>query len=267
MHVCRRTAKLPACYEESAVVLATKTDNDGFKTSGFSQTCKSVTICDGTSDYFELVHPVVKKSFKSTAAIRTALGWDRESSTKMFAVILEDYVSKGTAVYEVLLHGRMRTGYGKAQVKEIVRSSGTKVEKQNFFGTNRQKHDASTIPPTDATDTGINQADDSDGKTQPEHVPEQAESETEETPKEPLNPKENSELPADPTPVDPVDPTGTVPAPTSVSAAEESIVPPETDQEQIAIAPAPLSSFCGRFFDLFSQPFVSVTITLCLPDI
>ena len=128
-----RTAKLPASYEESPTVLAVKTDQEGFKVSGFSQSCKSVTICDGASDFFDLVHPCVKKSFKSTAALRTALGWDREAATKLYAVILEDYASKGTAAHEVLVQGRIRTGYGKANVTEIVRCSGTRLEKQSFF--------------------------------------------------------------------------------------------------------------------------------------
>lgn len=139
-----RTMKPPVALESSEIVLVSKGDH-GFQVVGFSKTLVCFTLFDGTTDSLQSSPPIVKKHFKDLGAVRTHMSIDLNEACKLFAIILEDYTSKGNAAYDLSIQGRIRSGYGKATVSQVQRRAGTIKEKQTFF---------KVQPNTDGSDGG-----------------------------------------------------------------------------------------------------------------
>ena len=125
-------------FESSEIVLVSKGDH-GLQVVGFSKSLTCFTLFDGTTDSLQSSPPVVKKHFKDLGAIRAHMSIDLNESCKLYAIILEDYESKGNGAYELSLQGRIRTGYGKTTVSQVQRRAGTLKEKQSFFKVRQTK--------------------------------------------------------------------------------------------------------------------------------
>ena len=99
---------------------------------GFSQSCKCMIIFDGKKDCFSSLPAFVKKSFANTTAIRQFMQIT-EPGCKVYAIMLENYESKGPHTYEISLNGRLRTGFGKGTVKYIKPTSNISAATMSSF--------------------------------------------------------------------------------------------------------------------------------------
>lgn len=99
---------------------------------GFSKSCKCMVIFDGKKDFFNSLPAFVKKSFANTAAIRQFMQIN-ETGCKMYALMLENYETKGPHSYEVSLAGRLRNGFGKCTVKYIKPTSNINATSMSSF--------------------------------------------------------------------------------------------------------------------------------------
>ncbi len=129
-----RTVKTPNTYDEKPAVLVSKGEQHGLVVNGFCESIRCVTIFDGTSDMFESLPPTIKKKFQNTSGIRTFMGVDANESCKVFAIVMDNYKSKGVHQYELKVGGRVRSGYAKCEVNEIQRVALTKEKMNSFFG-------------------------------------------------------------------------------------------------------------------------------------
>ena len=140
-----RTLKPPLAYD-GAPVLVIKKDKP-YAAVGYASSHTLLVLHDGKSDQFNLAPPIVKKQFKNVSAIRDFVG--AEVSSKVFALVLEDYKSKGQYRFE-LSSVRMRLGYGRANLK-CVSSQGTSAsDVMRFFGIPQSSQATVGLEPTEA---------------------------------------------------------------------------------------------------------------------
>lgn len=112
---------------------------------GFSPSCKCITVCDGKKDWFTSCPAQVKRAFSNTQAIRQFMGITE--NCKVYAIVLEDYQSKGPHMYELLLNGKVRSGFGKGTVKFVKPSSNTNAATvATFFGSSSSSSKATVEP-------------------------------------------------------------------------------------------------------------------------
>ena len=90
-----------------------------------------LTINDGSHDHFSSMPTSVKKRVTSTQAIRDHMDFGTEG--KLFAIVLEQYTSKGIYRYE-LSQLKVRSGYGKGSVARIPSQGPTQQDANRFFG-------------------------------------------------------------------------------------------------------------------------------------
>ena len=137
------------------MVLVTKHDKEKtYSVVGIGKSCSVYAIHDGTRDRFADAPATVKQRFKTTDSLRTYM--EASSSSKVFAIIVDSYVSKGVTDYE-LSGVKMRVGYGKGHVEEIPKIGIVKSDAEKFFGTAiPSKSESSTTAGTTEV-TGQNQ--------------------------------------------------------------------------------------------------------------
>ena len=132
------------------MVLAYKGDHSSMNVVGFAPTAQCVAVFDGKSDAFASCLPVVKKKFHDTQAIRKFM--DITETCKVFAIVLDEFVSKGHYTYEVAIAKPLRSGYGKGNVKFLKPSNNTSAQAmQAFFG-------KTPLPSDGATGSGVRSA-------------------------------------------------------------------------------------------------------------
>ena len=152
-----RTTKLPAVSEGKQVALIYKGDHSSTNVAGFAPLAQSVTVFDGKSDLFDSCPSMIRKRFTSTQSIREFMGITE--NCKVFALVMEDFVSKGHHKYEVNITKALRSGYGKGSVKWIKPTSNTDANAvASFFGKTHVStgHGApSAAVPSTATETKV----------------------------------------------------------------------------------------------------------------
>lgn len=134
--VVYRTTKPPLHMQTSSVTvccIAKLTDKDkSWHVRGFADKVTVLTINDGSHDHFSSMPASVKKRFTSTQAIRDHMDFGTEG--KLFAIVLEQYTSKGIYRYE-LSNLKVRSGYGKGSMARIPAQGPTQQDANRFFGT------------------------------------------------------------------------------------------------------------------------------------
>ena len=127
-----RTSR-PAAHMSDAelVCLVSKNDKDKCHTlNGWAAALTIWPIHDGTTDSFSSLPPDISKKFKNTNSIRSHMSF--ATSSKVFAVVLENYVSKGVFKYEVS-NVKIRLGFGKADFKYVAPESTTRADMESMF--------------------------------------------------------------------------------------------------------------------------------------
>ena len=109
-----RTTKVPSTLDNMPVVLVSKGDHGATNVHGFAESCQCLPIFDGKTDSFVSCMDIVKKKFANTQAVRQFMQIDE--ACKVFALVLENYESKGHHTYEFHCLTRPRSGYGKGTV-------------------------------------------------------------------------------------------------------------------------------------------------------
>ena len=137
-----RTTKPPATLNESdAIAVITESDKDKtFTLIGFATSFTVFAIHDGHRDRFADAPPSITKSFTSTSSIRKMM--DVSDSSKVFALVLQSYSSKGIRKFE-LSSMKMRSGFGKGNVKEIIPKGLTNAATTKFFNVKPTNEDQS----------------------------------------------------------------------------------------------------------------------------
>ena len=126
-----RTSKTPSTLDNLPVVLVSKGDHGSILVHGFADSYKCLPIFDGTTDTFASCMPVVKKKFNDTHAVRKFMQIDEVC--KVFALVLENYTSKGPHTYETQVVTRARAGYGKCTLNYIKPTSNISVQSVSAF--------------------------------------------------------------------------------------------------------------------------------------
>ena len=124
-----RTLKPPLAYDGSPVILI-KRDKQ-YVAVGYAASHTLLVLHDGKHDHFNVAPASVRKHFKDTPAIREFVNTDE--SSKIFALVLEDYKSKGQYRYE-LSNVRLRNGYGRANLKNVSAQGTSPADVVRFFG-------------------------------------------------------------------------------------------------------------------------------------
>ena len=97
------------------------TKNEKDKVYHFNGKADSLVVWpfhDGTHNQFDAAPPYVKKSFKSVGDIRTFMA--APTSSKVFAIVLSKYKSKGVHSYEIS-NAKFRSGFGKCDIAFVGR--------------------------------------------------------------------------------------------------------------------------------------------------
>ncbi len=127
-----RTQRPPASFDSGGVAVLTKNEKDKtYVYNGYATSSVTWTLHDGTTNQFGSAPPYVRKQFKSVASIRTHMNVD--VSSKVFAMVLSDYKSKGVHQYEVS-NVKMRSGFGKSEIKHIPPAATKAADVQRMFG-------------------------------------------------------------------------------------------------------------------------------------
>ena len=110
------------------------TKNEKDKTYVYNGHAASVviwTLHDGSTDQFGNAPPYVRKQFKSVASIRSHM--NAAVSSKVYALVLSDYKSKGVYQYEVS-NVKIRSGFGKSDIKHVPPAATKAADLQKMFG-------------------------------------------------------------------------------------------------------------------------------------
>lgn len=138
------------------VAILTKSDPKTLSVMGFADSVTSLVIHDGKNDHFDIMPSNVKGKFTNSLGMRSKMGLDRNSTCKLFAIILHSYKSKGPNNYDVS-DRKLRSGYGTATISLVPRDT-TAHNVQRFFSSTKK------LP----TQTGAD--DDTSGQPQSECV-------------------------------------------------------------------------------------------------
>lgn len=150
-----RTSKVPSTMDTMPVVLISKGDHGSTIVHGFADSCKCLTIFDGKTDSFASSMPIVKKKFANTHAIRQFMQIDEVC--KVFALVLENYASKGPHNYEFRSATRARSGYGKGTVHYIKPTSNMSAKAVSSFFKNAPMSSDTASPPTEKISVTLQQ--------------------------------------------------------------------------------------------------------------
>ena len=124
-----------------------KSEKDkSYSVAGIAKAFTVYAVFDGSRDRFKDAPPSVTKKFNNTAGIRTLM--DASDSSKVYAIVLESYTSKGVTRYEVS-SVRMRSGFGKGNVKELVSRGVTQEAANRFFNQSAADTSAPEVKPED----------------------------------------------------------------------------------------------------------------------
>ena len=117
----------------AGVVIVQKADRAATSLTprGFGESMTCLVVHDGRTDNFASMPATVRKRFKGAAGIRSFMGV--QATAKIFALVVENYSSKGQWVYTVE-NTRTRVGFGKSVVKHIPPVSTTRSHLNQLFG-------------------------------------------------------------------------------------------------------------------------------------
>ena len=119
------------------VAILNKPDPKTLYVLGFAASVTSLVIHDGKHDHFDSMPPNVKGKFTSSIGMRSKMGLDRNTTSKVIAIILHSYKSKGPNNYDVS-DRKFRSGYGTATITLVPRDT-TAQNVQNFFSSSTKK--------------------------------------------------------------------------------------------------------------------------------
>ena len=140
----------PWCAEDTPVAVVSKGISDkAWQMRGMAASATLLTIHDGTADYFDSMPSHVKKRFPGTTALIASQSL-HDKSGKVFAIVLENYQSKGVARFEIT-NTKLRQGFGKGSVHRLVTHTHTKADGTAFFS---KAGKPKTVDAVDAEDVG-----------------------------------------------------------------------------------------------------------------
>ena len=115
----------------AAVVIVQKADRTATSLTprGFGESMTCLVVHDGRTDNFASMPATVRKRFGS----RELRAFGVQATAKIFALVVENYSSKGQWVYTVE-NTRTRVGFGKSVVKHIPPVSTTRSHLNRLFG-------------------------------------------------------------------------------------------------------------------------------------
>ena len=150
-----RTNRPTAAFDKTSALVVTKNEKDKvYHFNGIADSMVVWPIHDGTSNQFEAAPSYVKKTFKSVGDIRTFMSVP--TSSKVFAIVLSKYKSKGVHSYEIS-NPKFRSGFGKCDITFVPPAATKAADIQKMFGgTSSQPSQGPSHTPSDPTTTHSN---------------------------------------------------------------------------------------------------------------
>lgn len=103
---------------------------------GFAESTTTLVVHDGRKDFFASMPLYVTQPYKDTRHIRTLIGQERNCTSKIVAVVLNNYTVKPPGHFDIF-ERKLRNGYGTASISKAP-PEFTAEDVVNFFGKSLQ---------------------------------------------------------------------------------------------------------------------------------